>query len=114
MILGTLPSGSVLTYCDPCLFLLFTREVHMVLVVQIEDGRFRLNHNGKITRAPLTAEGLADLFRGVGYDPRDDESRLMCGSSIDFPEEDGAPAGFNGFDVVRKAVDLIAFERSVS
>lgn len=80
----------------------------MVLVVQIEDGKFRLNHNGKITRAPLTPEGLAGLFRDAGYDPSDEDGRLMCGSSIDFPEEDGAPAGFDAFTAVQRALDLLA------
>lgn len=78
-----------------------------VFVVGVEDGRFRISLKGKVTRSDLSAEALSLLLKKVKYDPLDESQILMCSSSMDFPEEDGARKDFDAHDALREAVVLM-------
>ena len=45
------------------------------------------------------------LFKRAGFDK--DAHILMCGSSIDFPEDDGAPKNFRAHDVIQRAAQRL-------
>lgn len=73
-----------------------------VFVLQISNGRFQLWRGKRIFgNCALHEAELAKLFERAGFDR--DEHILMCGSSIDFPEDDGAPKNFPAHDVIERA-----------
>ena len=80
-----------------------------VFVIQISDGRFQLWHGGRIFgKCTLHDADLAKLFKRAKFDPS--AHILMCGSSIDFPEDDGAPKNFRAHDVIRRAAEKLTRE----
>jgi len=79
-----------------------------VFVLGIEKGRFRISLKRKVNRsADLGAEGLSLLLQKVKFDPLAEDQHLVCSSSMDFPEEDGARKGFDAHDALREAVVLM-------
>ncbi len=81
------------------------------LVVGIESGRFTVRASGtKVGDCELKPKALGELLASVNFDPRDDQ--LMCSSSVDFPEDDGAPKGFDGRKAVSEASALCAAARN--
>jgi hypothetical protein len=80
----------------------------MILIVGIEAGKFCLTQDqGKVLRCPLTAQALAALFRRTGFDPLLPNNLVMGSSSLDFPDEDGAPRGFQAHKVLQEALSLL-------
>jgi hypothetical protein len=73
-----------------------------VFVLQISNGLFQLWRGGRVFgKCALGEAELAKLFKRAGFDK--DAHILMCGSSIDFPEDDGAPKNFRAHDVIQRA-----------
>lgn len=70
--------------------------------ISVEDGKFRLSCNDKVVGdAYMNAESLAVLFTHAGVNQN---SQMLCSSSIDFPEDDGGPAGFDCRACISKAL----------
>jgi hypothetical protein len=78
----------------------------MIHMLQISSGRWRFTpENDSALTGKLTLEGLVRLLRRGGFDPANDI--IMLGSSIDFPEDDGAPKGFRAREIVRVAREIL-------
>lgn len=79
-----------------------------VFTIGVSKGKFRVtdgtDENTHHTR--LDASWLANILKQAGYDPMNELHHLMASSSIDFPEEDGAPEGFDAHAVLREAMVL--------
>lgn len=78
----------------------------IVFILQIVNGRFHLSTQGRKYTSALTPMALAKMFQRGGYDRHNRDHILTKGSSIDFPEDDGAPDGFDAYAVIKAAFDL--------
>lgn len=76
----------------------------MVLIVGIEKGRFRVCAGHRIETADLTAKALAEVMTELGFSPK--EHYLMRSSSMDFPEDDGAP-DVDTHEILQHALKLL-------
>ncbi len=76
-----------------------------VFIIGISEGRFRfVADKQEIGTCLLEAEPLTALFRAGKLSLKGEDEVLMYSSSIDFPEDDGAPEGFNPRPVIEAAL----------
>ena len=86
-----------------------------VLVLGIEKGKFVVRiHGDPYDKCDLNCGALARMLLSVGYNPINEDHILMRSSSIDFPQEGGAPRRFNANKVVREAILLAYGAKMVS
>lgn len=79
-----------------------------IIIVSIAQAQFRISVNDRVFLGPLSVNGLCELLRQVGFDPMSPVYRLLCSSSIDFPEdEEGIPEGFEAREVLKEAITLL-------
>lgn len=80
---------------------------NLVLVLGVDGGRFAIRERGnKTLECDLNAGALARMLVKAGYDATNENHVLSNSSSIDFPEEDGAPKGFDAHAIVQRAILL--------
>ncbi len=76
-------------------------------VIGIEKGCFTIRTGGsKRDSCDLNAGALARMLVKAGYNARNEHHFLSRSSSIDFPEDDGAPRGFDAHEALRDAILL--------
>lgn len=80
---------------------------NLVVVVGIEDGRFTIRlGGGRVDSSELNSGALARMLVRQGFNPDNENHIIMGSSSIDFPEEDGAPKRFNAHLELQSAILL--------
>ena len=76
-----------------------------VFIVGIKEGSFVLQADKKpIGTCPLDAESLTALFRKGKFRLKGQEEVLMHSSSVNHPEDSGAPKGFRAHEIIEQAV----------
>ena len=81
----------------------------MFIFASIQDAMFKLQVEGKNVHGPFKMQAdfaLEDTERMGLYLRQFQEQAVWTSSSIDFPEEDGAPEGFDAREKLENAMQF--------
>lgn len=82
-----------------------------IIMIGIQKGKFHVcDEHGEHTTQPLNPVGLREGLDYFEYDPNNQNHLVLCSSSVDFPQEYGAPKKFKFQPVFDKAMKMIRGE----